>query len=68
MSAVGEGPCSTQIFEVHDRRAIRRLLTPPPVRSLSHDPVEEPKLVYQRLEQHKKSYLLIASFSTHLSL
>ena len=38
LSAVGEGPCSIKIFQVHDRRAIRRLLTPPPVRSLSHDP------------------------------
>ena len=55
MSAVGEGPCSTQIFEVHDRRAIRRLLTPPLVYEVYHMiPVQEPLIVYQRFEQQEK--------------
>ena len=55
MSAVGEGPCSTQIFEVHDRRAIRRLLTPLPVYEVYHMiPVQELLIVYQRFEQQEK--------------
>ena len=56
VSTVGEGPCSTQIFEVHDRRAIRRLLTPPPVYEVYHMiPVQEPLIVYQHFEQQAKS-------------
>ena len=67
MSAVGEGPCSTQIFEVHDRRAIRRLLTPPPVRSLSHDPCSRTTNCLSTLWTARKVICWYASFSTHLN-
>ena len=56
ISAVGEGACSTKIFQVQDWRAMRRLLTPLVVRSLSHDSCSRTALiVYQHFEQQAKS-------------
>ena len=66
LSAVGEGPCSIKIFQVHDRRAIRRLLTPPPVRSLSHDPCSRTNNSLSTLWTARKVICWYASFSTHL--